>query len=120
MENHILDYNKDINLLTISSSNTLPLKVEYTGDIELQINGKFNISTINAPINIDSFNSNIFLNSSINPISINQNLKPVELTLNYTSEINNLVSSLLTKVSELETRIRNLENKKNMSEIKFK
>jgi type VI protein secretion system component Hcp len=120
MENHILDYNKDVNLLTISSSNTLPLKIEYNGNIELQVNGQFNLSTINNPINIDSFNSNIFLNSSIKEVIIPKNTENTELTLTYTPEINNLVSLLLTRVSELETRIKNLENKKNINEIKFR
>lgn len=120
MENHIIDYNKDVNLLTISSSNTSPLKIEYNGTIELQINGQFNLSTVNNPINIDSFNSKIFLNSTIKDINTNKNTENTELTLKYTSEVNNLVSSLLTKVSELETRIKNLENKKNISEIKFR
>lgn len=115
MNTELIQYDKDINLLKITSPNNMPLKVEFSGDIELQINGEFNLLTIDNNICLDSLNSKIYLNSqrckSIRDKNIDEFPEIKKLKTDYLSEIESVIPLLLDRIYDLETRIIELEKK---------
>jgi len=118
MDTELIQYDKDLNLLKVSAPDNLPLKVEFSGDIELQINGEFNLLTVNNDICLDSLNSKIYLNSQRCKSIRDKNITILEtpeikkITNDYLSEINNLIPLLLDRIYGLEERISKLERKR--------
>jgi len=116
---YLINYDKDVNLLKFTSPNSSPLKVEYSGDVEIEVKGELNFVTKNNLMSFDSINSKIWLNSRMarslrdtDRLESDEDIEIKKLNDQYTDEIHNIIPLLINRIYELEDRILQLENNK--------
>jgi len=110
---NIIKYDEELNTIKIISNNLNPLRIEYCGDIELQVNGEFNLLTKDNIMCFDSLNSKIFLNSlmckSIRSQQPNE-IDTVDTPIDQNKIDNsNIIALLADRIYELQERIVELE-----------